>query len=135
MAGALFSNGRVVVATSDWRREVRRRELASRAQLFQPEDEAPPVEALSPVLGVPWKDAQDGVTYRVVERLNLADGWVTVATMMRWFGVPRSVVLAWVQNGLVDAAFEQHTPTKRYRIKDPAAVTAEVTKLRSRVHR
>lgn len=71
-----------------------------------------------PAAGHPWDDP-DGITYRVVSRLAADGGWVSAATVMRWYTVDFDVVVRWCAMGLLDAAMEAGSPSKRYRVRDP----------------
>jgi hypothetical protein len=80
---------------------------------------------VSPSLpGVPYLDP-DGATYRVVDNLSAADVWVTAGVVMGWYAVPYAKVVEWVRRGLIDGVIQRGSPTKRYRIIDPAGCMAE----------
>lgn len=84
-----------------------------------------------PVEGVPWED-DDGTVYRVVRRLDPAEGWVAASTVMRWYGVRYETVARWVQTGLLDGARTQGSPSKFYRVLDPAKVQAAAKALNAK---
>jgi hypothetical protein len=69
--------------------------------------------------------AEDGATYRVLKKLNDADGWVPAGVVMAWYGVPHVQVIAWLRRGLLDGAIEAGSPTYRYRVVDAAGCRRE----------
>jgi hypothetical protein len=137
MSTRLIVNGRTVFATADYLRDqkLQRRFAKSRKaeieeiieqQNKEPEPVATPVRRRSPFLpGQPFHCPADKVVYRIIARLNPAEGWVTGGVVMGWYGVDYPKVLEWVKRGLLDAAMEQGSPTKRFRVLDPAACKAE----------
>lgn len=84
---------------------------------------ATPADARRP--GVPVLDP-DGVTYRVLPYLDPRDGWGTAEHWLKRYPVRHATLLAWVHLGILDAAMEAGSPTKRYRVRDEAKVVAYI---------
>ena len=151
MSTALVVNGRIVAASGALNGRRGGRDYANHGVPYQgpvvrdPEtgqlvDVAPEPMTYTPGLearpGVPWKD-EDGTVYRVVSKINAAEGWVIAETIMGWYKVPYEVVALWVQKGLLDGVREAASPTKVYRVLDPtkvhnAAVEYRASKRRKR---
>lgn len=70
--------------------------------------------------GVPYIDPEDEfkLVYRIVQKLDLAEGWGTADFWMRRYHVEFKTLAEWVARGWMDAAIEQGSPTKRYRCRD-----------------
>lgn len=124
--------GRTAWATPDYYRAEREHKQFLRTNRAEQnlardleENPPPPFERSPQLPGVPVDDAVDRVTYRVLGKLTPADGWVTLATVMRWYAVEREQVFAWVRRGAIDAAMEHGSPTKRFRVLDAATCTRE----------
>jgi hypothetical protein len=79
-------------------------------------------------VGVPYHDATDGLTYRVVRYLDPKEGWGTLDYWLHRYGVRYPTILEWVRQGFLDAAMEEGSPTKRYRCRDEARVLAWLEK-------
>jgi hypothetical protein len=80
-------------------------------------------EVLSPYrVGVPWYDEADGVTYRVLVRLDPMEGWAGAEFWRARWGIGYPVIYTFVNAGYVDAAMEEGTGTKRYRCRDEYAL-------------
>lgn len=88
--------------------------------------EAPSYRREGPVVGVPWQDPDSGLRYRVVQRLSTSEGWVGAPTIMRWYSITHRQVLDLLERGLLDGALEVCSPTKKYRVLDPAKVIAHL---------
>ena len=123
MASRLTLNGRVVQQSRDLyakrpdpRLSVPRSKDGNIIQSARPigaEDPRSPFRA-----GIPYQDPEDGVTYRVVSRLDPLEGWASQAFWTkRWKVLPQSIAVI-AQHGLLDAAMEQNTYAKRYRARD-----------------
>lgn len=123
MATRLTLNGRIVQQSRDLyakrpdpRLSVprsRKGDIIQSARPIGPEEPQSPFRA-----GVPYTDPEDGVTYRVVLRLDPLEGWASQAFWVkRWKVLPQSIAVI-VQHGLLDAAMEQNTYAKRYRARD-----------------
>jgi hypothetical protein len=135
MATRVILGGRTAWGNGEWWRHTRqaqataRRKRADEAFRQELEDNPPPLTV--PAVeqpGVPREDRHDGLTYRLVARLDPAEGWVAASTVMAWYGVDYARVVAWVRAGMLDAAMERHSPTRRYRVTDPVRCAAEATK-------
>lgn len=74
--------------------------------------------------GVPYTDPEDKITYRVVAKLDLREGWGTAAFWMARYHVTWDVLVEWVERGWLDAAMEQGSPTKRFRCRDEGRLLA-----------
>ncbi len=87
-----------------------------------------PVEAIAsptpPDAGLPFEDTELGITFRVVRRLDLREGWGTAGFWMERYKVPWEAVAEWVRRGWLDAAVEMGSPTRRYRLRDEQRVLA-----------
>lgn len=83
-----------------------------------------PVESVESTFrhGVPYP-ASDGVTYNVVQYLDPRQGWGTAEHWLKRYPVSHATLLKWVHLGILDAAMESGSPTKRYRVRDEARVT------------
>jgi hypothetical protein len=81
--------------------------------------------------GVPWTD-EDGTVYRVVTKLDAAEGWVGAETVMGWYGVGYDDVARWVREGVLDGAMEAGSPSKRFRVRDPHRLYDALTVARER---
>lgn len=68
--------------------------------------------------GYPYRDPETDLVFRVVERLDPAEGWGTADFWCRRFRVDFDKLAEWVQLGWVDAAVEAGSPTRRYRPRD-----------------
>lgn len=102
------------------------------------DDRISPHDPRSPFrAGYPFWDRGDDVTYRVVGGgcLSLADGWGTAEFWMKRWKVDLRDVLDLARRGILDAAFEESTPTKRYRCRDERAALDELSSARLRVRR
>lgn len=73
---------------------------------------APPKKA-----GVPIQD-EDGIWYRVCDRLDPKEGWCLAEQLMVHYAVPFSVLRDWALKGFVEPAVELGSPTKRFRVRD-----------------
>lgn len=156
MAGRIIVNGRVVVASPGSREEQRARknELAAKgwADIYalantepgadakgkraQGEHAIAPLQPLphpKPVQPVPTfvLDEGSGVRFRVEPKLSMELGWVTAQTIGRWFDVQPHTVHHLARIGLLDAAMEAGTPTRRFRVLDTAKVRGEIARLRA----
>lgn len=81
----------------------------------------PPESPESPFReGVAWTDPQDGITYRVVApgRLKPEEGWGAAEFWMARYGCLYEDLRRLVERGLLDAALEGKTVTKRFRCRD-----------------
>ncbi len=132
MSTRLIVRGRTAWASRDYWQEERQRLVDARVhraekRLAEDLEEHPPEPAQrSPQLpGIPWTCPVDGVTYRKVHKLTAAEGWVTAAIVMGWYGVSHEQVIKWVRRGIIDAAVEEYSPTKRYRVLIPNVCDAE----------
>ena len=65
-----------------------------------------------------WADPKTLVVYKMVEHLDPMQGWCLISQLMKHYGVQQRTVLEWCQVGLIDAAIEHGTPTKRYKPLD-----------------
>lgn len=133
MSSRVTVNGRVVIATGELAR-LRSQQGAYDANakthgirvavLKGAEEEAPLVTHEGPREGVPWTD-DDGTVYRVIASIDFTQGWVHARTIMKWYAVSYIVVAQWVRHGLLDGARTRESPTKWYRVLDPAKCTTE----------
>lgn len=133
MATRVILNGRTAWGNGEWWRHVRqeqataKRKRADEAFARELEENPPPLTVPVDRPGIPREDRHDGLTYRLVAKLDPAEGWVAASTVMAWYGVDYARVVAWVRAGVIDAAMERHSPTRRYRVTDPARCAAEAT--------
>jgi len=74
------------------------------------------------------RDEHDGLSYRLVDRIDPQQGWATCESLMRWFGVDHRVVVAWAQKGLLDCASERSSSVRYYRVLNPEALKADMPK-------
>lgn len=138
MSARVIKDGKTLYATRDWlaaqpktdmlirtTRQVRAVEQLNQAKAQTDAQVAALAPRASPSLpGVPYLDP-DGATYRVVDNLSAADVWVTAGVVMGWYRVPYAKVVEWVRRGLLDGVIQRGSPTKRYRVIDPAGCLAE----------
>jgi len=71
--------------------------------------------------GIPVPDP-DGVTYRVLQYLDPRQGWGTAEFWLKRYPVTHRTLLEWVHLGILDAALELGSPTKRYRVRNEARI-------------
>lgn len=83
-----------------------------------------PFEVEAPELRAGGVLEEDGVRFRVIGRCAAEDGWGTMEFWMRRYDVPRGEVLALVAHGLMDAALEEGSPTRRFRVRSDARARA-----------
>ena len=88
---------------------------------------------LIPAAGEPFKDREDDVTYRVVSKLNLNEGWCLDEQLTKRYGIDYKLLLRLVRAGLIDAAMEQGSPTKRFRVRDDQKIRARLHEWGERV--
>jgi len=82
-----------------------------------PPDESEPVELRS---GGVYYDPEEDLAYRIVRSgiCRAEDGWATFDYWMRHFkGIGVSTLQQMIRRGLFDAAIEEGSPTKRYRLR------------------
>lgn len=131
MPAVIRINGRPIAASSDWRPgqvagyappapvNVRRGLDAEGKPLRADGTPIPPTSPESPYRdGVPFEDEHDGVVYRVVHNLNVAEGWGTAHFWQKRWKCNFADVLHLAQAGVLDAAIESGTSLKRYRCRD-----------------
>jgi hypothetical protein len=83
----------------------------------------PPDSPDSPMrAGVAYRDPDTGMVLRIVERLRIEEGWGTSRFWCDRYCVPFSALLEWVELGLMDAAMERGSPTKRFRCRDETRI-------------
>ena len=70
------------------------------------------------------------MTYRVVNVLRVEEGWVTALTCAGWFKIQPHTVHHLARIGLLDAAMEVNSPTRRFRVRSVEKVRAEIARLR-----
>lgn len=98
-----------------------------------PIEPPPPVPGIAPkTTDALWRDESTRVEFRVVDRLNIAEGWATAETVARWFTIKLRTVHHLARNGLLAAAIERGLPTQRYRVLDVLKVREEIERLRQR---
>jgi hypothetical protein len=137
MSTRVMVRGKTVFATPDFWREERSRqrfehERRAVQRLVRDLEDSPPAPEFrsQSIRGVPVYDPSSGITYREIHTLNAIDGWVTAETVMRWYKLPDfKTVAAWVRAGLLDAAFESTSPTRRFRVLAPDACQREAEKV------
>lgn len=100
------------MASRDWKPFVAPPKTPERV-LLSPEDPQPAAP-----LGAIYQDPVDKVNYRVVDHLDLGEGWCTELQLTRHYHVDREVLLDWARRGLVDPVIERGSPTRRYRVRD-----------------
>lgn len=127
MASRAFVAGRVVLQSRDMRvRVVDPRKGVPRTKRGDIADSAAAIgvnDAGSPfALGIPFTDEDDGITYRVVTRLDPMDGWASEEFWQRRWGVPHASICVFVETGHLDAAMEENTMARRYRCRDERAL-------------
>lgn len=92
----------------------------------------PPDSPESPFrAGFAYHDPDDDLVYRIVMHLDIqGQGWGTAAFWMARYGVTTfSFIREWVARGWLDAAMEQHAPTKRFRCRDERQIYNALKKL------
>jgi len=127
-------NGRLQAVSRDYRSEhTRAGESKSGAANKRPDGlpcDGTPIPPDSPDsgfrAGVPYEDDAEDVVYRIVARLNVAEGWGTGAFWMQRWGCYYADILAFVRKGWLDAAIEEGSSVKRFRCRDELRVRAEL---------
>jgi len=132
MPSIMRINGRTQAVSRDYRSDhVRAGESKAGAANLrrdgQPCD-GTPIPADSPDspfrAGEPYEDEAEDVVYRVVSRLNIAEGWGTAAFWVRRWSCSYVDLLSYVRMGWVDAAIEEGSSVKRFRCRDELRVRA-----------
>lgn len=72
--------------------------------------------------GVPYVDALEQVTYRVVSRLNPSEGWAPADFFQQRWLIGRKELLQLARHGLLDAAMVEGSQVQHFRVRDEAAV-------------
>lgn len=124
MSSRVVYNGRVLFQTPGWRGDTRPG-VRSFNKAGEPIDDTPIVMddvSMRNNKGVPYRDPDDGIVYRIVHRLDLREGWGTSAFWLARFHVTWDVLVEWIERGWFDAAMEQGSPTKRFRCRDERKV-------------
>jgi hypothetical protein len=119
MSSRVFDRGRVLYASPDYAQYKPMPRSLDRGG--NPIDQAPiPMDSAgSPQRqGIPYRDPEDGLVYRIIDRLNIQEGWGTAGFWMKRYTVAWDVIVLWVERGWLEAAMERGSPTKRYRCRD-----------------
>lgn len=76
--------------------------------------------------GVPIFDRQDQLEYRCVGRgvLSPLEGWATAGFWMKRWGISRMALLELARRGWIDAAAEEGSAIRRFRVRDERMVKA-----------
>ncbi len=116
MSARILVGGRAVYTTRDFPRTPAPQLLEHKTS-----QHVPAHHPQSPFrLGSAFEDPEDGITYRVVSPgiLDPAQGWAPLAFWVKRWGVVASSVHLLAAIGLVDAAVELGSPTRRFRVRD-----------------
>lgn len=85
-------------------------------------------------LGIPFHDTTDDVVYRVVgPRVFDSDDWAPLKFWCDRYFMRTETFFLLCRMGMVDAAIEEHSQARRYRVRDDAAVKAWVAAKRAEV--
>jgi len=130
MPGVIRIGGRIYAVTRDFRSEFTRagdaRPLATNERNDNNPSDGTPIEPDSPDspfrVGTPYHDVHEDVWYRVVARLNIAEGWGTAGFWIARWGCFYGDVLKLVRMGWLDAALEHGSAVKRFRCRDEIRV-------------
>lgn len=90
-------------------------------------DEAEPTELRG---GDVWYDQDEQVHYRVIGSTPAVEGWATSPFWLKRYEIALSTLLRMVQRGLIDAAMERGSPTKRYRVRSDEKARAWLKSLK-----
>ena len=126
MSARIIVNDRVRWQSQDWPRPHRTaQQFRGSYQPTDPEERArlalpivDPDYAKRPKPVSLWTDPKTMVVYKMVQHLDPMQGWCLVSQLMKHYGCQQREILTWCQLGLIDAAIEVGTPTKRYRPRD-----------------
>lgn len=125
MATRVVYQGRVLFRSPDWRPF--KPMPSERGPDGEPVDTRPVAGDGRPrEVGVAYTCPDDGLTYRIVQRLDLSEGWGTAAFWQARYQVPWPTIAGWVERGWFDAAMEAGSPTKRFRCRDERRILAEL---------
>lgn len=155
MPARIVINGRVVVASPDSHaaERARRNELTAKgwADVYATATTEPGADVKSKVVAaagafVPLaplplpkpapaqptfvQDEGSGVRFRIEPKLSVDLGWVTANTIGRWFDIQPHTVHHLARVGLLDAAMEMGSPTRRFRVLNTTKVRSEIARLR-----
>lgn len=72
--------------------------------------------------GLSYLDPEEGISYRVVPKLDPREGWATSEFWQDRWRLRHSDLIKFVELGLLDAAMLESSQVRRYRCRDEAAV-------------
>jgi hypothetical protein len=134
MPSIIRINGRLYTGSRDYRAaHVRAGESAALAANTRRDNlpcDGTPIPADSPDspfrAGEPYHDEAEDVVYRIVSRINVAEGWGTASFWMQRWHCYYVDLLGFVRKGWLDAAIEEGSAVKRFRCRDELRVRAEL---------
>ncbi len=132
MAGVIKIRGQVYATSRDYRANLSVAGAAPPSAVNERSDGLPcdgtPIPPDSPDspfrVGAPYYDEHEDIHYRVLQRINVAEGWGTAAFWLKRWGCYFPELLKLVRMGWLDAAFEAGSAVKRYRCRDEVRVLA-----------
>lgn len=127
MSARMIVDGRVVAATSRFNRNRYDTNPVTQRVYDLPNGGMPVGDAPPPPENT-WTD-EEGVRYRVVQRIEAHMMWVSAATIMRWYKLQYPEVMELFMRGLLDGAVEKGSQVKHYRVLNPVKVEEAAEKL------
>lgn len=134
MPSIIRINGRLYTGSRDYRvdhvRAGESRALAANTRRDELPCDGTPIPPGSPDspyrAGEPYFDEAEDVVYRIVSRINVAEGWGTAAFWMKRWACYYVDLLSLVRKGWLDAAMEEGSAVKRFRCRDERRVLASL---------
>lgn len=128
MSTRMVIGGRPVFASRDFKpAQSARVEKMDENKILPIAPHAQPVREI----GRPYFDDEDDLFYRVVEYLDPRDSWMLAEQIMKRYAVGYGTVLKLARMGAIEPAMEFGSPTKRYRVKDDAALRKVVSGMKA----
>jgi len=126
MPSIIRINGRIYTGSRDYRVEHTRagesRALAANTRRDNLPCDGTPIPFDSPDspyrAGEPYFDETEDVVYRIVSKINIAEGWGTADFWIRRWACYYIDLLSFVRKGWLDAAIEEGSAVKRFRCRD-----------------
>lgn len=132
MSSRIIYKGHDIFRSRDYRKPVRVQVPVDRdgtpvsSQPIAPDSPASPFRQ-----GVPYRDKDDGLVYRIVDKINVAEGWGTAAFWIARYSCTWKELIIFVEKGWLDAAIEAGSPTKRYRCRDEQKILGWMSERRA----
>jgi hypothetical protein len=118
MPARILIRGQVAVRTGDWTRPVAAPVPRNKAGEVLSGQPIAPSSPESPFReGLPFYDKDEDLTYRVIAKINVSEGWGTSSFWIRRWHAPHTLLVKACQMGLLDAAIDPEG-VRRYRCRD-----------------